>query len=152
MIEVQMTDDIRKFEPKTIGPFTTRQVICFLIAAVISIPIAFLTDLAIDNKIILVLVLGIPIAACGYVKMDGAYFEVLSIRLIYFWFLTPKKRIYKRNNRYKEYIKALEKKEKDAKFAKLTESQKKAYRKYEQNKKKKKDIKYSNKKELKIYQ
>ena len=147
-----MTDDIRKFEPKTIGPFTTRQVVCFLIAAIICVPIGLLTDLEWDNKILLIVAMGVPIAACGYVKMDGAYFEVLAIRFLYAFFLTPKKRIYKRENQYRKLQKAIEKNEKQAKFSKLTDSQKKAYKKHEAAKKKKANIKYSNKKELKIYQ
>ena len=151
MIEVQMTDDIRKYETKTLGPFTTRQVICFIIAAVITIPIAALTDFEWDNKMLLVLVLSVPIVACGYVKMDGAYFEILALRLIYFFFLTPKKRKYVRKNTYKKLQEAVEKSEKKAKLGKLTESQRKAYQKHEEAKKKKVNIKYSNKKELKIY-
>ena len=150
MIEVQMTDDIRKYETKTIGPFTTRQLVCIIIAAIITIPIAALTDFEWDNKMLLIVILSVPIVACGYVKMDGAYFEVLALRFIYFFFLTPKKRKYVRKNVYKKYQEAIEKSEKEAKLQKLSESQRRAYRKHEEEKKKA-SVKYSNKKELKIY-
>lgn len=150
MIEVQMTDDIRKYETKALGPFTARQIICIIIAAIVVLPLIFL-DIPWDNRMLIMLFVAVPIVSCGYVKMDGMYFEVLVFRFLYYFFLTPKKRKVVRKNTFREWAKEYEALEKKKKLSKLTKKQQEAYKKHEIDKKKKKNIKYSTKKEYKIY-
>lgn len=94
MIEVEMTDDIRKYETKTVGPFTTRQLICIIIGAAYSIPIGLLLPVSTDNKVLIIILLMLPAFACGFVKMDGMHFETLAARMLYMYVLTPAHRKY----------------------------------------------------------
>lgn len=148
MIEVEMSEDIRKYEPKAIGPFTLRQAICAGIAVCLGLPAALIIPGDITVKVLIFCLFGgIPLA-CGYIKMDGAYAEVIVIRYIYSHMLTPRKRKYKRKNAFKEQIEILEKKEENAKLSQMTSSQQKSYQK---QKAKKGTVKYSNKKEYRVY-
>lgn len=148
MIEVEMSEDIRKYEPKAVGPFTLRQLICFGIAAIIAIPIAILLPLRWDNKLLVACIIVVPIALCGYIKMDGMPFEVLVLRLVYMYILTPGKRKYKRENTYRTAMKRMQKQEEQRKMAKMTPAQQKAYLR---RKNRKKSIVYSKKRQFKVY-
>ncbi len=101
MIEVPMNDDIRKYQPKILGPFNIRQLLCMILAIVVAIPLWGLVDMEIENKVLVICAALFPIIACGWIKMDGLPFEKLAIRIIYFHFLTPKKRKYISINTYK---------------------------------------------------
>lgn len=104
MIEVPMTDDIRKYQPKILGPFTLRQLICVILAAVAAIPLWGLINLEISDKVLVLCAIVFPIIACGWIKMDGLPFEKLIFRMIYFYCLTPKKRKYVTENTYKQAL------------------------------------------------
>lgn len=128
MIEVPMTNDIRKYKPKLIGPLTLRQLICTILGLSYSVPIALSLNAGWDTKVLVLLILAAPVVACGWVNMDGLPLEVLAVRLIYFYFLAPPKRIYSFINAYR---KGLPKKKK--------------------GNKNKHPVTYSNKKDFKIY-
>ena len=77
MIELEVPKDIRRYEAKFFGPFTTRQMICFVIAAIISIAL-FITlkdVMAQDVAIFLIIVIDLPFLLCGWVKPYGMPFE-----------------------------------------------------------------------------
>ncbi len=147
MIEVEMTDDIRKYETKSIGPFTTRQAVCLIIGVVLGAPLAILIPVDIVYKIVLFCVGAALPFICGFIKMDGAHAEVVLIRMAYKLFITPTKRKYKLENSFRKAMETMEKKEEQARYANMSVSQQKAYRK----KKEKKQIRYSNKKGCRIY-
>ncbi len=147
-VEVEMSDDIRKYETKTIGPFTTRQAVCTGIALLYSIPIGVFAPVEIDNKILIILVVALPVILAGYIKMDGATFEILLLRLAYWKFLSPPKRKYKTPNTFHEAMKEMEKKEKRKKLARMSEEERKAFAEKE---KQSKIIVYSKKKQYRIY-
>ena len=145
MITMEMSDDIRKYETKSIGPFTIRQVICIGIGCAYSIPLAAISGLDTANKVLLACVLAAPAIACGYVKLDGAPFEVLFFRLLYWMVLTPKKRKMRGQNIYRSELARIAKQEEAMKMS--TKPQQKAYMK----KKKDKLVRYSRKPENKVY-
>ncbi len=147
MIEVEMSDDIRKYETKTLGPFTTRQLVCVVIGIVLGAPIAALVPVDITYKIVLFCVFAAIPFMCGFIKMDGAHAEVILIRLAYKYFICPAKRKYILKNSFREALKAMEKREEQAKYANLSVSQQKAYKKQKENK----QIRYSNKKGCRVY-
>lgn len=151
MIDVEMSDDIRKYETKTIGSFTTRQVVCMVIGFTVGIPIGFLLPIeSMENKLFVSALFAIPIILCGFVKMDGVYFEVIALRMIYLFFLTPAKRKAILSNSFHESMNKQKAKEERTRLSKLSESKRKEY--YARKKNKAKFIKYSLKKEYKIYQ
>lgn len=147
MINVEMTDDIRKFETKTTGPFTTRQLICIGIACLYSFPIALSIPTSLSNKLLIGFIIAMPVVLCGYIKMDGAYFEVLALRILYLKFLAPKKRKYIAPNSFREEMKMFEKRKESQLMAKMTSSQRKKYIKSKEQK----SITYSKKREYKVY-
>ncbi len=147
MITMEMSDDIRKYETKSMGPFTIRQVICIAVGCAYSAPIAAMAPLETANKVLLFCLLALPAVACGYVKLDGAPFEVLFFRLLYWFFLTPRKRKMKGTNMYREELERIDRREERKKVSKMTKAQRAAY----QKKKKNKVINYSRKPENKVY-
>ena len=147
-VEVEMTDDIRKYEPKTFGPFTTRQTVCLFIALAYSIPVGLFVPTSIDNKILIIIVVALPTIMAGYLKMDGANFEVLVLRLLYFKILAPGRRRYKSYNTFRAAMSQMEKKMERKQLARMSESSRKDYL---DRKKQKKVVRYSRKKDFKIY-
>jgi hypothetical protein len=148
MIDVEMSDDIRKYETKTFGPFTTRQIACIGIGAAFAIPVGMLLPIEdISNRILVIAVLLMPFILCGYVKMDGTNFEVIALRWLYLYVLTPAKRKLVQPNVYKEKVAADKAKDEQIKLSKLPDKERRAYL----NAKKKKIVQYSQRKEFKIY-
>lgn len=107
-IQVEASKDIREYSISNIGPFDTRQVVCIGISLIYSVPIAILLPTTTDNKILIGLILALPVAACGFVKLDGCYFETLILRLIYLYILTPAKRKTIIENPYKKELKKMD--------------------------------------------
>ncbi len=100
-LEVQMVGDVRKFDAKILGPFSKRQTISLILAAILAIPLWMYIPLEWDNKLIIVLAFVGPIIVCGSIKIDGTNLEVFLLRYIYLYYLTPPKRKYKTTCSYK---------------------------------------------------
>lgn len=147
MINVMMTDDIRKYETKSFGPFTTRQVVCIGLALLYSVPIGVATPFALDTKIMLIVILAMPMVMAGYLKLDGMKFEVLLIRMLYVMVLTPRHRKYKAVNTFREAQNRLDAAIERRKLSRMTDSQRKKYEKAKQ----KPVVRYSRKPALKVY-
>lgn len=148
MITVEMTDDITKYDNKEYGPFTARQVKSFGIGLAYSVPIAIIVPVPILFKFVIFTFLFAPAIISSFVKMYDSYFEFIAVRMIYFFFLTPRKRKVVNKIELYEDIKAMEKDEERKKLSKMSSAQKKEYlKKHGKNK----EMKYSNKKELKVY-
>ncbi len=126
MIEVEMSSDIRKFEPKFVGPFTKRQIICMILSLSTFIPafilMKYITE-DVTNRALVGMAFAAPIILCGWFKMDGCPLEVFAARMIYKYLLTPQVRKYKRKNTYRIYGDKVEK----AKLKKMTPKQQKEY-------------------------
>lgn len=144
MIEVQMTNDIRRFETKTFGMFTTRQVVCILIGLFIGFPIGFAIPFSeTSNKILVSMMLAIPFWLCGFIKIDHSPLEFIALRWLYMKVLTPPKRKCIRESDWrKEEIKIKEKR----RLAKMTPKERKNYQKT-----KKVTVKYSKNPEFRGY-
>lgn len=147
MIKVIMTDDVRKYEIKTAGPFTTRQIICIALGFAYSIPIAMFVPMSWDNKILLIAVLAMPVIIAGFIKMDGAKFEVLLLRILYLKILTPARRKYKSSNSFKEAMKSMEARLERKKLSKMDPKKRLEY----QKSKVQKNVTYSTKLKYKVY-
>ena len=105
MIEVEIPKDITKFESKTVGPFSTRQAVCILIAAPIILGSYFLFDsLVSDTRLILSATLGLPILAFGWFKPYGMKLEDFLKSAFATAVLSPKNRLYQTENIYGDEI------------------------------------------------
>lgn len=146
MIRVQMSDDIRKYEPKLVGPFSTRQLVAVVVASVFFL-IAFvlLPKMDVTIRCLLALLIASPAACCGFVKMQGKPFEVIVIKIIYLFFLTPAKRKNRTEHEYRKEFYKIKHEDELRKVAALTPSQRKTYEK------KKKEITYGKTKENRKY-
>ncbi len=148
MITVEMSDDIRKYENKTVGPFTSRQVKSMLIGLLYTVPITMILPISLNNKFFVALLLFAPAFACGYVKLDGAYFEQIVINLLYMYILTPRKRKQIQKSEFMSEYRAFKEKEEKIKLSKMDAAKRK---KYLETHGKDKKIIYSNRKEFKVY-
>jgi hypothetical protein len=111
MIEAQIPKDIRKYESKLVGPFTLRQLICFIIACVLAL-LAFriLKPLiGSSNASTICLIIGIPPIAFGWVKPYGMTLEKFLQSALIGNVLAPKKRKYKTRNTFRKVETKLEK-------------------------------------------
>ena len=100
MIEVEMSRDIRDFEPKVISTFTARQLMCLGIGAAYSLPIALVLPFDIIVKIVIAIVLMAPAVACGWVKLYGMYFDVFFMKVLLPNWTKPAIRKYATENTY----------------------------------------------------
>lgn len=149
MVEVEMAVDIRKFEPKSVGPFTLRQAVCIALPLVYGVPFAvFVKSISIDTRILIAMMIMAPIWMCGFVKLDGQPLEIYAMRYIYFSFLTPRKRKYSRENKWKKLYSELEKEEKNEMLKGLS---KKELAQYQKENKKGTVVKYSDNPEYSIH-
>lgn len=134
MIEVKMTDDIRKRDTKAVGPFSFRQIVCIIIGASYAVPIAVAIPADITVKILIGLVLASPAALCGFIRLNREPFEIVLIRWVYKHLLTPCKRKTKSGDPYFRELKRI-----------------RTRKEMKSNGKKKKEVTYSGKKSLKVY-
>lgn len=148
MISIEMTDDIRKFQPKIVGNFTMRQIVCTALGLGISLPLALALCDTWDNRLLIIGLIGAPIVACGFTSMNNLPLEIFAIRYVYFKFLTPRKRKYKIENSFRRDMEAYKKQVEKKKLSKLKPEQRNAYIK---NKQQKKNVTYSKKKDLVFY-
>ena len=101
MIEVEMSRDVREFEPKILGPFTGRQIICIGISLAYGIPFAIIaTFIPFWQRIMVTVILMLPVLACGWCKMYGLPLEKFAMQCFKSMILYPGKRVYKVDNFY----------------------------------------------------
>ena len=114
MIELEIPKDIRRYEAKLFGPFTTRQAICFIIAAVIALFVYFgLKDIIVQDILFFVIIIvDLPLLLCGWVKPYGMHFEKFAKTAIGTTFISPAARKYVTENRFSDKIEE-DKKEKN---------------------------------------
>lgn len=113
MIEIEIPKDIKDYEPKLIGPFTTRQTICFAAIVLIMVVGYNVLKLFFDNglKVIIPLVVSAIPMAIGWYKPYGMRFEKYALSQFQTVILPPKKRLYKVDNIYDQFDKIIEKEE-----------------------------------------
>ena len=141
-----MTNDIRRFETKTFGFFTTRQVVCLALGLLIAFPVGLLIPFSNwTNRLLCILIVALPFGACGWVKLDHCYLEFIVGRWLYNKVLTPPKRKKICDNPYKTMIKEYDNIVEKRKLSKMSLKEQKQY------KEKKAKIVYSKKKEYKEY-
>ena len=108
MIEIEMSRDIREFEPKIIGPLSIRQLITIGIAVIVAVPIIKFAPIEITYRVLLAMFIAGPIGVCGFIKMYGDYLDVFLLKILVPFYMRPPKRPYKTENTFEiEYMKAI---------------------------------------------
>ena len=104
--------DIRKYEAKLVGPLSTRQTICAIIASIVAVILYLSLDfLPSDAKYFVIFVGAVPIMLFGWVKPFGMHLEEFLQAAFVSNILSPKYRLYKVNNPYLQPKKPKTKKE-----------------------------------------
>lgn len=157
MIIIQMPKDIRKYEVKSMGAFSVREIIYFSAAVVMAIPGIMVISKGFSmhkNTMmmllggILALVLAAPFIMLAIMKeIERTPTEVYIIRAIYRKFVAPRVRKNKCLNRYRVMFDAERKRQIKKMYKSMSPLEKQAYMKF----RKKGELKLSHKKQLKIY-
>ena len=100
MIEIQMSRDIKEFEPKVIGYFTARQLKCSGVGLLIGLPAAVLTPGGLGIKLIVGMLLAMPVIACGWVDLFGMPLHVYLRHILFNCILTPQNRRFESENEF----------------------------------------------------
>ena len=99
---VQVPKDLNKVKTKVIFNLTKRQLIWFSAAAVVSVPLYFLTRSHIGNTpaMLLIIVISAPFFLMAMYEKNGLPFEKIASQFIRSRLLRPKKRPYRTENIY----------------------------------------------------
>ena len=147
MVEVKMTDDIRKFETHFMGRMTIRQTICLVLGVFLGylLQAAICSFITVEDWMARAYIgtfIGLPIIMCGWIKPHGLRFEIYVSRVIY-RLICPRRRLYKSQD-CKQILKMIRQNEENEKVRKMTKKEQKKYQK-------EKKMVYSKKDEYKIY-
>lgn len=131
-MQVKINKDIREFNEAVFWGLTLRQVICSIIACVISV-ITFLTlkpRIGTEMASWICILVAIPAAAVGFVKYNGMSAEKFVMSFIKSEILLPKRLAFKSENTYKYLMDSMDKTEKrERKIAKFNIIKKKRHAK-----------------------
>lgn len=95
MISIDMTQDIREYEPKLFNLVTIRQLILLVLGAVIAVPIViYLPIKDITIRCLLATIAMSPFIVAGWVPIFGMRMELFLWQVIKSSLLVPKVRIY----------------------------------------------------------
>lgn len=105
MIERNIPKDITKYEAKLIGPFTTRQVVCYIPGIIIAIGVNLVLYKVIGDLSLLVsIILATPFFLCGSWKPYGIPLEKFAKKIIVGALIAPSKRKYKTDDPFSSYF------------------------------------------------
>ena len=110
MAYVTIPKDLSKVQSKVLFGLTKRQVICFGAAAIIGVPLFFLTKGALGTTtaaLCMILVM-LPFFLFAMYEKNGQPLEVFLGHLIENKFIRPKTRIYQTNNLYSALVRQYE--------------------------------------------
>ena len=107
MAYVTVPKDLSKIKSKMLFGLTKRQVVCFGAAALVGVPLFFLSKarLGITTAVICMIMVMLPFFLFAMYERNGQPLEVMLGNLIQNKFIRPKVRIYQTNNLYSALIK-----------------------------------------------
>ena len=110
MAYVTIPKDLSRVQSKVLFGLTKRQVICFGSAAIIGVPLFFLTKetLGTTTAALCMILVMLPFFLFAMYQRNGQPLEVFLGHLIQNKFLRPKARIYQTNNLYSALVRQYE--------------------------------------------
>lgn len=128
MIAVRIPKEIREYKEKILIGLTLRQMFASVLALGICVPLYLYGKRYINEEIIawLVMIIALPLAGIGFVKINGMPFEKAIVSIFKSEFLYPKKRVYRSNNCFKKWEKAAD----EEYISQLSNKQKKQLKKF----------------------
>ncbi len=95
MIEIEMSKDIKSYDPKVFGPLTKRQLICVVIAAGPAyLIVKYCNFIPIEGRLLISLIVCSPLIICAFFKIYGMPFEKFVLHYIIPLILNPTERYY----------------------------------------------------------
>ena len=96
-IEKEIPKDIKDYKPKLIGPFTTRQILCFTPAAILAVGVywGLKNVLSSDIRLFLVTIIGVPFILLGTYSPYNMPLEKFIKMIFISTLLSPLHRKYK---------------------------------------------------------
>ena len=103
MAYVPVPKDLARVKSKLAFNLTRRQIICFVLAAVVAVPVYFLTRNLLGQTIasMLMVTLALPFFLLAMYERDGMPFEQIVRNMLRVKWLYPANRPYRTNNLYK---------------------------------------------------
>ena len=103
MAYVPVPKDLARVKSKVAFNLTRRQIICFVLAAVVAVPVYFLTRNLLGQTIasMLMVTLALPFFLLAMYERDGMPFEQIVRNMLRVKWLYPASRPYRTNNLYK---------------------------------------------------
>ena len=110
MAYVTVPKDLTKIKSKMLFGLTKRQVVCFGSAALVGVPLFFLTrgGLGTTAAALCMILVMLPFFLFAMYERNGQTLEVLLGHLIQNKFVRPKERIYQTNNLYSALVRQAE--------------------------------------------
>ena len=106
MIEVEMTKDIKEYDPKIIGPFSMRQIGLIILGLCYAVPLAIFLPFDITTNLIIATIAMTPVIICAFVNVYGMHAEQFFVQILRSTIIYPRKRRYKVDEKsgYMKYI------------------------------------------------
>lgn len=98
MIEIEMSQDIRDYAPKILGPLSLRQLIFTGAGVAIGFPVFALMKGSVEIRLAVAVILAAPFFMCGFLKLFGMNAEVFLMKVMLPYFLNPRARKYETEN------------------------------------------------------
>lgn len=100
MIEIKIPQEINKYESKAVGPLTTRQVVCVVLAGILCIAFfkIFKGLIADDALYATCFLIAVPFALIGWYKPYGLPAEKFFIAVLFNTIISSTKRFFKSEN------------------------------------------------------
>lgn len=81
MVEVEMSKDIRAYEPKIIASLSLRQLIGIAVGVVLAVPVLLFLPIDMTFRIILAILVAAPGIACGFLRFYEMPCEVFFLKV-----------------------------------------------------------------------
>ena len=104
MAYVTIPKDLSRIQSKVLFGLTKRQVICFGAAALVGVPLFFLTKASLGTTALCMILVMLPFFLFAMYEKNGQPLEVFLGHLIQNKFIRPKVRIYQTNNLYSALV------------------------------------------------
>ena len=124
---ISVPRDLTKVKSKVMFNLTTRQLICFGLAALVGVPSFFLLKLAfsISTSVMIMMVIMMPFFFLAMYEKHGQPLEVFLKHFIQANFVRPKTRPYKTDNYYAALIRQAKAEEEVEKIVRISEEREK---------------------------
>jgi len=105
LIAVRIPEEIRKYKEKIAFGLNARQLVCTLIAFFVCVPLYWYGRNFIAEDILswIIIAIAIPLAAIGFIKINGMPMEKFAVAAAKYEFLYPRKRKFKTENVWRQW-------------------------------------------------